>query len=166
MKLIRLILICSTFSLIIIILLNNLYVYPNDHEKTLLNNYFKYSKISTKEEILKFQNKVIEDFRHEYINNKKAISIDSIIFYKKGYCYDRSLLMQKYFLSKNFRVRPIYIYRNVSNNRIIDFLKYNLNSHNLFEVYFNNSWYVIRTNSKMTKLETLDEYLHSSNTFS
>ena len=38
MKLIRLILICSTFSLIIIILLNNLYVYPNDHEKTLLNN--------------------------------------------------------------------------------------------------------------------------------
>ena len=157
-KILFLLLFISSITSIIVIS-NKLEIYPNKTEIIILNNFFNYKKINNEDDIIWIQNKVVNEIKHRDIGANK-IEIEKIINLKSGQCFDRSLLLQKYFILNNIKVRPIYLFWN-SNGATskIDFLNTELKSHSIFEIYYNNNWYVICTNTLQKKLETLSYYL-------
>jgi hypothetical protein len=154
------------FSFSILILINRFYVSPTTKEVKILNNFFDNREIINNNDIIYIQNKVINTIKHNILTTKK-IDIQLSILLKKGFCYDRSLILQKYLISKGIKVRPVYlfIYKYHQNTRWFHFFYKNLHSHNIFEFYFKGKWYVMKTNQKITKLETLESYLNKNNEF-
>ncbi|MEY2738275.1 MAG: hypothetical protein RL259_184 [Bacteroidota bacterium] len=142
------------------IYINRNQVYPTTHEKHELNVFFQNKDIQSSKDIIYVQNKLIDEIKHEFVSSKQ-LSIDRTLNLKKGFCYDRSLVLQKYFLMKGFKIRPVFLYWQGTNTKVLDFFKKNVNSHNIFELFFDGNWYVIRTNTKMEKLENIKEYLNS-----
>ena len=135
-------------------------IYPTDKEIILLKSFVGNINIKSDLEILKMQNFIIEHIKHAEFS-KNEIIVENIIKKRIGFCYDRSLLMQKILLLNGFEIRPIYLYSNAQHNSTscLDFFKKETFSHSVFEVYLHNSWILIRTNSKQTKLTSLDTYL-------
>lgn len=144
----------------ITIFINRNQVYPTSYEEKELNAFFEFKEIHSSKDILFIQNKIIIEIKHEFVSSKQ-LSTERTLKFKKGFCYDRSLVLQKYFLMKGYKVRPVYLYWQENNTQLFAFFKKNVSSHNIFELYFEGNWYVIRTNTKMNKLETLNEYLNS-----
>ncbi len=142
-----------------ILLVNQNQLYPNAKEASILNKYFNNKKIRNAQDIIWVQNKVVNEILQKNIGAEE-IKVERIIAMKSGQCYDRSLLLQKYFVLHNFRVRPIYLFwTEYGNTSLFDIFDLRLKSHAIFEICLNNSWYVIRTNTIQKKLETLDMYL-------
>lgn len=142
----------------IIIVTNRIKIYPTNKEIIGLQLFYN-QELKSEQDIIKFQNYVIDNIKHEQLKEEN-IDVLKIIKLKKGLCFDRSLLMQKYFILNHFSIRPIYAFFG-KNTSPFDFLSPKINSHSLFEIKYNNKWFLIRTNTKMTKLETIDQYLNS-----
>ena len=64
---------------------------------------------------------------------------------------------------KGFKVRPVYLFWGENTTTLLDIFKVSIQSHSVFEIYFNGDWYMIRTNSKMKDLENLSQYINKSN---
>jgi hypothetical protein len=115
--------------------------------------------------IISIQNKVIREIRHQEITTG-SIKILKNLNSKAGSCYDRSLILQKVLLLNGFKIRPVYLFFLSSQKETswYDFFRVNLHSHAIFEFFYRGSWFVMRTNSAMSKFENIDEYLlrHSS----
>ncbi len=111
-------------------------------------------KILKKEDIIYIQNYVVKEIKHEYLNDTTELSTITCIKLKKGLCYDRSLLLQKYFIYNGIKIRPIYLFKG---NTRMAFFNSSVDSHNIFEILFENKWYLIRTNKMQNGLlETND----------
>ncbi|MEN9349454.1 MAG: hypothetical protein RL372_432 [Bacteroidota bacterium] len=152
------ILFTSILLLTIIIFINRVKIYPTNKEIKSLR-FFYYPALKSKEDIIKFQNYIIDNIKHEELKEKN-INVLKIIQLKKGLCYDRSLLMQKYFLLNHFSLRPVYLFFG-EHTSAFDFLCPKIKSHSLFEIKYKNNWFIIKTNTKMKELETIDQYLNS-----
>lgn len=155
-----LILFTPVLIFIIIVFINRIKIYPTNIEIKNLQCFYN-QDLKTIQDIIKFQNYVIDNIKHEELKEEN-IDVLKIIHLKKGFCFDRSLLMQKYFILNNFAVRPVYAFYGKLNTSPFDFLSPKINSHALFEIKYNNNWFIIRTNTKMKKLETIDQYLTSN----
>jgi hypothetical protein len=149
-------------SLSIVILVNREEVYPSLPEQSALNNLLSNREIKSQSDIIFIQNTAISKIHH-LTHNTEIVQLNTIKTIQDGLglCYDRSLLLQKYFIMKGFKVRPVYLFWGNNSTSIFDLFRSNTQSHNVFEIYFNNNWYLIRTNNKMEKLEFLSQYLAS-----
>ena len=125
----------------IIININKRNVYPTSKEIVGLKSFYNH-KLSSEKEIIKFQNYVVDNIIHSEINEKE-IDVLKILYNKKGLCFDRSLLMQKYFILNNFHIRPIYLFFGAKTTTPFDFFSAKLNSHSIFEIEYNNNWFII-----------------------
>lgn len=142
----------------IIVFINRKQVYPSILEQKSLNQFFSNKEIKNEKDIIYVQNRVVKKIAHKDIAMDR-INIINNLKLKEGFCYDRSLILQKYFLMKGFKIRPVYLFYGINNTSFLDLFKSSTQSHNIFEIYFNSHWYMIKTNTKMTRLESLSQYL-------
>lgn len=153
---------CVFYCSYLTIRINQKYIYPTESEIESMMDAYGNLTIKDEKSIIKIQNIVIETCKHEYNNYKKQIIVDKVLI--KGLCYDRSLILQKIMIYNGFPVRPVYLYTNGIFNCPIDlFIVKNLQSHSIFEVKINSQWFVVETNQKMKKLETLNTRLEKDN---
>jgi hypothetical protein len=153
-------LIFGVFILSMIIIINRSQIRPNENEVGALEVFFGKKNIKSEQDIIAAQNKIVGEVSHKSTGSGQLNIINTLKF-KKGLCFDRSLVLQKYFILKGYKIRPVYLFWGNNSTSIIDLMKSNTQSHNVFEIYFNNNWYLVRTNNKMEKLEFLSQYLAS-----
>ena len=144
-----------------IIIINRNQISPNAKERAALEAFFGKNSINVEQDIISIQNKLVNEVLHD-ITGTGQLNILNTLKLKKGLCFDRSLVLQKYFIMKGYRIRPVYLFWGNSSTSIFDFIRNNINSHSVFEMYFNKNWYLIKTNTKMEKLESLSQYLASN----
>ena len=138
---------------------------PTKHEEQILRSFYgDLFEIRDSTDILSAQKFTIENIIHKRIQDEKSpIIIDSIIDKRAGFCYDRSMLLQKLLLANGFELRPVYLYYTLSNTGYTDFFNNNLDSHTIIEIKFNNDWYIVQTNHPQTKMKKIDEYIIERN---
>jgi hypothetical protein len=156
---------CISFCFVIFILLcgtvlfNRHQVYPSGTEIKIINKFFNYKSIKSETDIIIIQNKIVTEISH--VNTGiDLLDIKKTFILKQGQCFNRSIILQKFFLMNGYRVRPVFLFWGEKDTTILDFFL-NYHSHNIFELYFNGKWVVIETNKKMKKTESIDEYLSS-----
>lgn len=135
---------------------------PSTHEIEVLKTNLGNIQIQNAPDLLKIQNKLVANIKQEQISDQ-YISLDSIFKYKKGFCYDRSMVLQKICLYNNLEVRPVFLYfkKDSTKASISDLLKPGIPTHNIFEVKMYGKWYMVQTNKKQEKMKTLEEYISS-----
>ena len=157
---------CFTILIIVcvfalIIKINKVYVQPNDYEIRVLANALGDIKISNKNDILRIQNLVIDNYKQGFVSDGKII-IENLN--GRGFCYDRSLILQKLLIHNNISIRPVYLFYGGRTDSYLDiFLDSNLGSHSVFEFKLQNQYYVVRTNAKMKDFESIEDYLDRDN---
>lgn len=146
-----------------IIEFNKSEIAPTRKEIYLLKKKFKNIEIKDSGDIIRIQNLVIKDIKHEYLNCT-PLSLVTIINNSKGLCYDRSFLLQKILIFNHIPIRPVYLYYFDSGKKVSfwDILNPNVNSHSVFEFKWEGKWYVMRTNSKLDYFQNLTEYINQS----
>jgi hypothetical protein len=113
--------------------------------------------VSNKKDIIKLQNKILSTCKTEYVSDGE-IKIEKVLY--KGLCYDRSLILQKILILNDIPIRPLYLYFGGSTDTPLDLiLDKRLCSHSTFEFKLEGKWYVMYTNRKMNKMETINAYL-------
>lgn len=154
----------STISILFLlhtISLYNIYkITPTNSEIKLITRIIGNIKIIDEADIIRINNTIVDSI--ESVENLHfPIDIRYNIYSKKGLCYDRSLILQKIFIRNKIPLRPIYLYYYNDGSKVsfVDLFSTKLNSHNIFEFKINDKWYIMRTNTKMKKLQSLDEYL-------
>jgi hypothetical protein len=166
--------VCKKFFKILVVICLNLITFlafsfifnrykikPTEKEIVELKKFYKsIIHISSIKDILVLQNFTIDKIKHESIGIDE-IDIIKILKVKKGFCFDRSMLMQKALIYNGIDIRPVYIYSNpkMSTTGILDLLSTKMHSHNIFEFYFEGKWYMMETNKKMDRFLTLDKFL-------
>lgn len=160
LKTIIVFLILGVFILSMIIIINRSQVRPNENEVVALEAFFGKNSINVEQDIISIQNKVVNEVSHKSTGTGQ-LNILNTLKLKEGLCFDRSLVLQKYFIMKGYKIRPVYLFWGNNSTSIFDLIRSNTQSHNVFEIYFNKNWYLIRTNSKMERLELLSQYLAS-----
>ena len=146
---------------------NKYQVKPTEQETIELKRFYKSAiNIKTTEDIIYLQNYTISGISQK-INGIDERNIIKILKDKQGLCYDRSLILQKVMLLNGIEIRPVFLYSNPlqTNTGIFDFFSSKVQSHNIFEFYWQNEWYVMRTNQHMYHLISLDGYLATQNLF-
>ncbi len=135
---------------------------PSAHELELLKKNLGDIKVANASDLLKIQNKLVGYIKQEQISDS-YVSLDSIFKYRKGFCYDRSLVLQKLCIYNGYQVRPVFLYFRIDSTQasIFDLVKKGIPTHNIFEVKMYGKWYMVQTNKKQEKMKTLDEYLSS-----
>jgi hypothetical protein len=88
---------------------NKYEIEPTHQGLYYLNQAFGDIKINDSADIIKVQNKVIEEIDHQFLSSDQ-IHITNNIKFKKGLCYDRSLILQKILLFSNLDIRPVYVF--------------------------------------------------------
>lgn len=145
---------------------NKYQIKPSEQETIELKRFYKSAiNIKTTEDIIYLQNYTIDNISHN-ANGIDKINIIKILKDKKGLCYDKSLILQKVMLINSIKIRPVFLYSNPNSNatNILDiFFKNRISTHNIFEFYFNEKWYVMETNYHMKRFESLHEYLLNQN---
>jgi len=152
---------CTTYC---IMLYNYNKITPSEKEVKCLTYSFKNILVKDSIEIIHLQNQIINEICHSKITNGR-INIINNLKYNRGECYDRSMILQKLCIINNIKIRPIYAYfrSDGTKGHWYDFFDKTISSHSFFEFYYKGNWYVMRTNSKMKKMETISEYFNSQN---
>ena len=144
-----------------IIIINRNQISPNAEERAALEAFFGKNSINVEQDIISIQNKLVNEVSHKSTGTGQ-LNILNTLKLKKGLCFDRSLVLQKYFIMKGYKIRPVYLFWGNNSTSIFDFIRSNISSHNVFEIFFNKNWYLVQTNTKMKKLESLSQYLATS----
>jgi len=134
-----------------IIYYNKSKIIPSKNEITVLNSFYKsLIQIKNSKDVIALQNFTIDHIAHEP-NGIGEIDIINVIKTKKGFCFHRSLLLQKVLLINAIPVRPVFLYSNSSSisTGILDFFSKKIQTHNIFEFFWQCNWYVMETNKKM-----------------
>jgi hypothetical protein len=148
-------------------LFNKYQVKPTENEIIELKRFYK-NKINIKNtnNIILLQNYTIDNIAHNS-NGINEIDIIKILKTKKGLCFHRSLIMQKVMMFNGIKIRPIFLFSNPfqKSTSIFDFFSTKVFTHNVFEYYWNEKWYVMETNNKMLKPLNLNEFLSRQKIF-
>ncbi len=149
--------------LFLIIIWNRNQIKPTNYELMLLKKHFKNIDIRDESDIFRISKIVVNDIVHKK-NLTVPLSIARVVDKGEGFCYDRSLILQKIFIYNGIPIRPVYIYYSPTGEdvTIFNLLDKNLMSHNVFEYYYNGKWNLMKTNSKLMKTISLQEYLDHS----
>ena len=136
---------------------------PTPKEITTIVNNFGDIHVKDTSDIIRIQNKSFDliEYDGEGLNHHERIVIDSLFKWKKALCFHRSMLLQKIFLYNNIEVVPVFLYfdkKDPAHTSLTDILDKDLNSHNVFQINYNDKLYLIQTNQRMKRMITLDEY--------
>ncbi len=101
------------------------------------------------------QRKVIRDIRHDVIPFDSVGIVRCYFNDRRGQCFDRALLLEKFYLKAGFKVRHIYAYFNEGGAPVsgMAFFRKKLSSHAMLEVKTKNGWMAIGTNSDWIGLQ-------------
>ncbi len=143
-----------------IVFWNRSQIKPTKQEITLLKEQLGDINIRSEKDIFRISKLVISKISHKE-NLDFPLSVINTLKKKSGFCYDRSLLMQKIFIYNHIRIRPVYVYYSTNGTDVSVFSLFykNLYSHNIFEYKLNGKWYMMKTNYILSKSITLREYL-------
>ncbi len=99
--------------------------------------------------ISRLQDSVLHSISHFTISFDSAGKVENYFHQRKGLCFDRSLLLEKFCLLAGFKVRHLYIFFNGDGQKPerSDFFKKGLTSHAMFEVKTSQGWMAVGTNS-------------------
>lgn len=111
--------------------------------------------------ITTLQNCVLKEIRHEEIPQKYFGDLRYYYTEKKGYCYDRAVLLEKFLKYNGFLFRHLYLYFGENNQAPSrsSFFKRGLASHALLEVKTKKGWMVMGTNANWLGLSDKNEVL-------
>ncbi len=146
---------------------NKYQVKPTEQETIELKRFYKSAiNIKTTEDIIYLQNYTMSTISHKS-NGIDEINIIKVLKDKKGFCFNRSMILQKVMLLNGIEIRPVLLFSNPLNQKtaILDFFSKNIKTHNIFEFYWQGKWYVMRTNQNMSYLVTLNDYLATQTLF-
>ena len=153
-------LVCLVF--VGIIKYNQKQIFPTSDEIALFKDVFGDIRVKTKSDILKIQNKVILLIRHKFVS-RNQINVKECLLSRSGLCYDRSLILQKILIENGLDIRPVYVFWNTSRKTsCFDIFNKKLQSHSVFEVFYDGNYYLIRTNSLQRDFESIDDYISTS----
>ena len=99
--------------------------------------------------ISRVQDSVVGKICHAYVSTEDVGSVKKYYELRHGFCYDRAVMLEKFFLYYGFAIRHIYVYYR-SDDAVpdrSDFFKKGLRSHALVEVKTKRGWMVVGTNS-------------------
>ena len=107
------------------------------------------------------QNCVLEEIKHKEIPQQNFGDLRYYYTEKKGFCYDRAVLLEKFLKYNGFSFRHLYLYFGEDNQApsISNFFKKDLASHALLEVKTKNGWMVMGTNANWLGLSNKNEVL-------
>ena len=134
---------------------------PTKAEAIQLRLFYKsLIEIKSTKDIVALQNYTINHIAH-HSNGIGEINTIQILETKKGFCFHRSMVLQKALLLNGISIRPVFLYSNpyASSTGILDFFSNKIYTHNIFEFYWQDNWYVMETNQKMHRILTLNEFL-------
>ena len=140
---------------------NKYQVKPTEQETIELKRFYKSAiNIKNTENIIYLQNYTINTIPQKS-NGIDKINIIKILKDKYGLCYDRSLILQKVMLLNGIEIRPVFLYSTPlqKNTGVLDLFSNKVSTHNIFEFYWQDKWYVMQTNQHMYHLISLDDYL-------
>ena len=146
---------------------NKYQVEPTEQETIELKRFYKSAiNIKTTEDIIYLQNFTLSTISHKS-NGIDEINIIKVLKDKKGFCFNRSMILQKVMLLNGIEIRPVFLYSNplTANTDVLDLFSNKISTHNIFEFYWQYKWYVMKINLPMHKLISLDEYLATQNLF-
>ena len=158
------------FSTILVLFLIREYnlnqIKPSAIELEALHAFYgKLFYIKTKEDVVNLNLYTIQKIRHELLDSTTSIDISKIIKYKRGLCYDRTLLMEKVLTANNIKIRSIYFFYSTKHKTTwFDFFIPNTLSHSVFEYFMNNQWYLCDTRFDLPLYfpMTIEQYQHFS----
>jgi hypothetical protein len=162
MRKVIILLVFLILSLILVILKNKQQVRIKKLEIIEMSKVFGDLKISDEKDIIRLQNDVIKIIKHEF-NGDSLLNVFTILKYRKGMCFDRSILLQKIMSFNKIDVRPVYLFYNKNNSKtyFYELFRPSINSHNIFEFKYKNMWYVMATSEKIYELMILQDYINS-----
>ncbi len=148
----------------ILLQINRNQLSPNQMEIKLLEDVYGNIYINNTNDLIRVQNRVQEMCKHGFVNDLEFILKQKLY---KGECYDRSLILQKILILNKISLRPIYLYYGGPTNSPLDLIfSSKLKSHSIFEFKWGSNYYVMNTNTKMLKLQKLDEFLKTETSWS
>jgi hypothetical protein len=106
--------------------------------------------------ISRVQDSVIAQVHHQNVPHQDFGNVAYYYSDKKGQCYDRAVLLEKFFTYYHFPFRHLYVYFN--DNGIgptkLDFFKKSLTSHAITEVKTSKGWLIVGCNSNWLGLDS------------
>ena len=137
---------------------NQIKIKPDEIE--LLVNFFgKKLNIKNKSDLIIFQNTLIDTIKHDF-NQNEMLDLNTILSAKKGLCFEKSFIIQKVLSYNKIKFRPIYIfYSGESSTNYFNLFDKRLRSHSGVEVYFEDKWYYIDSNTKQSTLLSFSDFV-------
>jgi hypothetical protein len=143
-----------------IIQINRVQLYPSKAEIGLLRRAYGDIDIHNIRDLISIQNRVLELNKHTFVSSSQ-FNLKQKLY--KGECYDRSIILQKILIYNKISLRPLFLYFGGPTNSPLDIFSSNLKSHSVFEFRWGNEYFIMKTNTKMFKLQKLEEYLKEAN---
>lgn len=98
--------------------------------------------------ISRVQDSIVGKICHSYVSIEGIGTVKEYYKIRQGFCYDRAVMLEKFFLYYGFDIRHVYVYYN-SDNSVpdrSDFFGKGLRSHAIVEVKTKKGWMTVGTN--------------------
>ena len=94
------------------------------------------------------QDSVVGNIRHEQVSFSKAGDVKFYYENRKGFCFDRALLLELFYKYYGFKVRHAFIYYHTDSTATgnLDFLDPKIYSHAMLEIKTVRGWMAVGTN--------------------
>ena len=94
------------------------------------------------------QDSVIRDIRHEQISFNNTGAVKYYFENRKGFCFDRAILLELFYRYYGFEVRHAFVYYHTDSSHTgnLDFLERRIYSHAMLEVKTSKGWMAVGTN--------------------
>lgn len=105
--------------------------------------------------ISRVQDSVVNSISHSFVSTDKIGSVKKYYELRQGFCYDRAVMLEKFFIYFGFKVRHVFVYFNLDNTLPdrSDFFSKGLRSHAMVEVKTKRGWMVVGTNCNWLGLQ-------------
>lgn len=125
---------------------------PSDVHKDFESEYAFISRV---------QDSVVGKICHAYVSTEGVGSVKKYYDQRQGYCYDRAVLLEKFFLYYGFTIRHVFIYFNPDNTLPdrSDFFSKDLLSHAMLEVKTKKGWITVGTSCNWLGIQDNGELL-------
>ena len=117
---------------------NKYRIIPTKNEITELKSFYKsLITIKNSKDIIALQNFTIDHIAHEP-NGIGEIDLIYILKTQKGFCFHRSIILQKVLLLNGISIRPVFLYSNPlsTSTGVLDFFSKKIQTHNVFEFFW------------------------------
>jgi len=154
------------FCLLLVFLFNGS-IHISDLDRQYMSGFLKEWNIKTDKDsihqnqasqldyIMRIQKAVVHSVRHDSIAFDSVGIVRCYFNERRGQCFDRSVLLEKFFMEAGFKIRHIYTFFKHGGGPIASsaFFKKGLSSHAMFEIKTKEGWMAVGTNSDWIGLQ-------------